>query len=275
MKKILVPIDFSPYAAAAFETAMRIAAKGESSIIAVNVVGSTLDWASMRPEAKEKETKILDQLQEAKAKLGEFLAPYTQPHVPIDTQVLVGIPYDQVCRLAAAENTDLIVLGAYGQGYAPEKHIGSHVQRILREAHCPVLAVKKALNGNALRKMVFAAKFHTDSKEAFLRLRPLIRQLRCSVHFLFINTPEGFTRSADADAAMQQYAQGLEDIVIHKHIYNDTTAEAGILNFAEKLDAGFIAFATNERKNSRTYQIGHTETVLFKGDYAVLSVKFT
>ncbi len=73
---------------------------------------------------------------------------------------------------------------------------------------------------------------------------------------------------------MQKYAIGQEEIIIHKHIYNHLESENGIVEFAERNNIGYIGIASNKRKSINTYQIGVTDTVLFKSDIPVLSVKF-
>jgi hypothetical protein len=73
---------------------------------------------------------------------------------------------------------------------------------------------------------------------------------------------------------MSTYALGQEELLIHKHIYNHEEAEKGIIAFAEKEKAGIIAVASNLKKSSTAYQIGVTDTLLYKTDIPILSVKF-
>lgn len=274
MKRIIVPIDFSNYSENAFLSAMKIASKGNSSITCVNVVASTLNWSKLSSIEKSKYQEILDLEAESKDKLQAFILDRKSPGIPVEGVVEVGIPNDEIIHLAEKQAADLIVIGAYGKGYIEGKFIGSTLQKVMRNASCPVLAVKKLLNGNDLRKMAFASLFNEESKPAFTRMKPLIKQLRCAVHFLFINTPEKFSSSMESEHKMQKYAIGQEELIIHKHIYNHQEAENGIVQFATRNNIGFIAMASNKRKSANTYMIGSTETVLFKSDIPVLSVKF-
>lgn len=275
MKRIIVPIDFSSYSEHALLSALKIASKGNSSITCVNVIVSGLDWKNLPDREKSKHEEILDLEAEAKDKLKAFIMEQKSSGVPIEAVVQVGIPHEIIVDIADKQAADLIVIGAYGKGFQEGKFIGSNLQKVLRFANCPVLAVKKTMSGNDLRKMVFASHFNEESKPAFTRMLPLIRQLRCTVHFVYINIPEKFSNSPDAELKMQKYALGLEDIVIHKHIFNHTEAEKGIVEFAMKNNMGFIGIATNNRKTASGYLIGVTETVLYKSETPVLSVKFS
>lgn len=274
MKRIIVPIDFSSYSENAFLSAMKIASKGNSSITCVNVVASTLDWSKLSSIEKLKYQEVLDLEAESKDKLKAFILDHKSPGIPVEGVVEVGIPNEEIIHLAEKQAADLIVIGAYGKGYIEGKFIGSTLQKVMRNAQCPVLAVKKLLNGNDLRKMAFASLFNEESKPAFTRMKPLIKHLRCTVHFLFVNTPEKFSASMESEHKMQKYAIGQEELIIHRHIYNHPEAENGIVEFATRNNIGFIAMASNKRKSANTYMIGATETVLFKSDIPVLSVKF-
>ncbi|WP_375585785.1 universal stress protein [Cyclobacterium xiamenense] len=274
MKRIIVPVDFSPYSENAFLTASKIATRGDASITCVNVVTSDLDWKNLSESEKSKHTEILDLEAEAKDKLKAFIVTHKVKNTPIEAVVEVGVPDQVLVDLAERQKADLIVIGAYGKGYESGKFIGSTTQKVMRQANCPVLGVKKVLDGRAMKKMVFASLFNEASRPAFTRMKPLIKTIGASVYFLFINTPDKFTDSARAESLMRTYASGQEDLIIHRHIYNHEEAEKGIVAYASEQNAGIIAIASNVRKSNSSYQIGVTDTVLFKSDIPVLSVKF-
>ncbi|MFD2203061.1 universal stress protein [Shivajiella indica] len=273
MKRIIVPVDFSSYADNAFLTALKIADKANSSITCVNVVSTPLDWEKLSAEKKKQHPDILDLEAEAKDKLKAFVMDHKLGGVPVETVVEVGVPHEQIIKVANKHKADLIVIGAYGIGYTNEKFLGSNLQKVLRNSECPVLAVKKVMNGNDLRKMAFASMFTEDSRPAFLKMKPMIKDFQTSVHFLVVNTPNSFINSADAQKNMDKFAKGLEDIVIHKNVYNHDEIEKGIVEFSENNKIGFIGIASTDRKGMSSYQIGVTDTVLFKSEIPVLSVK--
>ncbi|WP_291784121.1 universal stress protein [Cecembia sp.] len=274
MKRIIVPIDFSSYADNAFLTALKIADKTNSTITCVNVVSTNLDWKNLSAEKRQGHQSILDLEAESKDKLKAYVMDHKLGGVPVESIVEVGVPHEEIVALALKQKADLIVIGAYGKGHTNEKFVGSNIQKVLRFADCPVLAVKKVMNGNHFRKMAFASMFNEDSRPAFMKMKSFIKDFQTSVHFLFVNTPNGFTNSGEALKKMDSFAKGLEDLVIHKHIYNHQEAESGIIEYAESNKIGFIGVASSNRKLKSSYQVGVTDTVLFKSDIPVLSVKF-
>ena len=62
----------------------------------------------------------------------------------------------------------------------------------------------------------------------------------------------------------------------HQHIIASAIrvlTENGIVEFAKTRKIGFIGIASGNRKGMSTYQVGVTDTVLYKSDIAVLSIK--
>lgn len=273
MKRIIVPVDFSKFSENAFLTALKIAEKTNSSITCVNVVGSSLDWDKLSEKKKNENQNIIDAVAEAKDKLKAFVLDHKLGGVPVEMFVDVGFPFNVILNVAESHKADLIVIGAYGKEHTKEKFLGSNLQKVLRDANCPVLAVKNAMDGNAMRKMAFASMFDEDSRPAFTKMKAVLKDFKTSVHFLYVNTPSEFTNSSDAQKKMDKYAKGFEDLVIHKHIYNHKETENGIVDFADSHKMGFIGIASTNRKGKNSYLVGVTDTVLFKSDLPVLSVK--
>jgi len=183
------------------------------------------------------------------------------------------VPYEQILRVAGQVSASLILIGAHGKGYTSGNFVGSTLQKVIRLANCPVLAVKNPLDGNAFRKMAFATVFNSAGKVAFEKILPLARIFKSSIHLLFVNTPANFTTSTQSDQDMAEYGKGNEQFVIYRHVFNDVDAEHGIRGFCEKNNIHLVGVATGEHLHAPAYQIGTTETLIFKSDLGVLSLK--
>jgi nucleotide-binding universal stress UspA family protein len=274
MKRILVPIDFSVYAENALLSAVKIAAKGEVQITCINVVNSPLDWKSFSEQEKQKHSEILELEAEAKEKLDTFVMEHAISSNPVETRVDVGFPADRILNAARQLGADLIVLGAYGKGHNPEKFLGSNLQKVIRLSSCPVLAVKTVVDSTAIRKIAFASLFSEESKHAFKKLKPLVNLLNASLHLLYINTPSN-PDPERAMAMMDTFMRGEHDMIVHKQIFNSPEVEKGIVQFCEMNKVGLICIASGNRKAARSYQVGVTDTVLYKSDIPVLSINLS
>lgn len=273
MKTIVVPFDFSEYSLAALQTAQRISAKNQAKIICVTVIPSELDWDLMSEEAKAKHDELIREYNEAVEVLPGYIKSVAPAKSQIEQVVKIGVPNEQIVRVAEKVKADLLVLGAYGKGYTDGKFIGSTLQKVLRNSICPVLAVKQALDGNAFRKIAFATVFNPSGKIAFEKILPLAKAFKTSIHLLYVNTPAHFTNSSQSDIEMAEFGKGHEQFVIHRHVYNHEDAENGIMEFCQKMGIQLVGLVSSERKHASTYLIGTTDTLIYKSDLGILSLK--
>ncbi len=273
MKTIVVPFDFSSYSVAALKSAQKISAKSGAKIVCITVIPSEIDWDLLSDEAKKNYPGLLEERQVAMDVLPEYISAIAPAKAPIETLFKIGVPYELILRVIDQSKADLVVLGAYGKGYVQGRFIGSTLQKVIRNAKCPVLAVKHALDGNDFRKLAFASLFDDEAKKAFDQVKPLLKLFKPSIHLLFVSTPTNFIQSKLAEDGIVKFKKGNEEINFHQEIYNHTEVENGIIEFAGSQIINWVALVTGHRENSPAYQIGTTETVLFKSELAVLSVK--
>jgi nucleotide-binding universal stress UspA family protein len=140
-RTILCPTDFSDVSAAAVATAGRLAARARARLILLHVV----DWPFGHTSGPDPVTALRESLlAQAERELTPLL-PATQPGVP-PAEVLAefGHPGRQVVAVALNRSADLVVMGASGRGAVDLAVLGSTTHRVLREACCPVLTVRRA-----------------------------------------------------------------------------------------------------------------------------------
>jgi nucleotide-binding universal stress UspA family protein len=273
MKTIVVPFDFSDYSLAALQTAQRISAKSGAKIVCVTVIPSELDWDLLSEESRKKHPELLEELEEAKAVLPDYLKKVVPARSSFEIMVKIGVPWEQILRIINKTKADLTILGAYGKGYAEGKFIGSNLQKILRQATCPVLAVKHALDGNTFKKIAFASVFNESAKKAFSKIIPLSKLFKASIHLIYINTPENFVSSTESEKSMTGFSKGHEELVLHTHVFNHRNIEQGIVEFCNSKQIALVTVVSGDRKGMPSYLVGTTETLIFKSDLGVLSVK--
>lgn len=141
MSRVLVPIDFSVFAHAAFDTALGLVEGcADSSITLLHVVEPLHepDFASVDgPREKDLAARI----NHADAEMMR-LRELHQKVAEIHTRVLVGDPARIICRVAADEGFELMVVSSHGQTGLARALMGSVIERIVQVAPCPVLVVK-------------------------------------------------------------------------------------------------------------------------------------
>ncbi len=150
MKKILVPIDGSKASRKAAEQAISIAKQFGSVVKLVTVVNLPSEekyaffGVNVQNAFYANRKEMLKELinQESKM-LSSIIRTLDYADVKLDKLVLEGVAYEQILKLSKEENFDLIVMGRRGFSNIERFFIGSVTQRVISDAHCPVLVVNE------------------------------------------------------------------------------------------------------------------------------------
>jgi nucleotide-binding universal stress UspA family protein len=136
-KLVVVPYDFSDDARSAIDTALQLV----STPAEVRVVYAMQDLSPL--EMGEMWTSVDDQVRRDHA-LKAMREKLTDPHLAqVMLDVVFGDPGHAVTHYASDLKADLIVLSSHGRTGSSRLIIGSVAERIVRNAHCPVLVLRK------------------------------------------------------------------------------------------------------------------------------------
>lgn len=137
VKKILVPVDFSPVSRSVLEAALYLAGALEAEIHLVTVVQSFADYDGFFVP-REPLAEVERQLAEAATTRLRDFAAAGQGKVT-GTSVLQGDAAAEIVRFAGDGNFDLIVMGTHGYRGLDRVLFGSVAARVVTQAACPVL----------------------------------------------------------------------------------------------------------------------------------------
>ncbi len=146
-KKILVPIDFSEGARAAFFAANRLAVKHDADVDLLHVVhhAEGIDGLqSMLVQLQGQEPVPLGAYAQAKIEdeLGLFLTGHFEERLP-DLHIEDGKPHEVIGRFAANGGYDLVAMGTHGRSGLARFSIGSVAERVMRTSEVPVMVVRR------------------------------------------------------------------------------------------------------------------------------------
>jgi len=141
VRRILVPLDFSPHAEAVLEWAAHLAEEHASELVLLHAYHlpaefQQLEGTYLPPEfwARVRE--------EAARTLERHAAPLREKGIPVQTRVREGYPASVIEDEAAELGADLIVIGTRGLSGLRHLLLGSVAERVVQRAPCPVLTVK-------------------------------------------------------------------------------------------------------------------------------------
>ncbi len=139
LKRVLVAYDFSDYSELAINYALSFAQEYQSELHLLHVLPpSSLDESeiSWYPLGRE------GAYHKAAHRLQKAVPLEAHLWCNIKHAVSEGQPYREILTYAEKNKIDLICVGAHGAGFGMRTLFGSNVDRVLRQAPCPVLVTR-------------------------------------------------------------------------------------------------------------------------------------
>ena len=139
IQKLLVAYDFSDYAELALKYGLSLAQEHQAELHLLHV----LPRGSVRqPEIAWYPLGKDTAYHQAARRLQSMIPPEVHLWCRIQSAVSEGEPYREILSYAEKHGIDLISLGAHGAGFGIRTLFGSNVDRVLRQAPCPVLVAR-------------------------------------------------------------------------------------------------------------------------------------
>ncbi len=150
-RKILVPTDGSPAAAAVLDPAGTFAQLFGSEVVVLHaelpVVVQGLEEAgfpSLQGPTPSEKDRFTEQLAER----------FRERRIPVKRRTIVGDPAEVVLDVSHSEDVDLIAMATHGRSGISRWVLGSVAERVLRHAGVPVLLVRAKNPANASKKVL-------------------------------------------------------------------------------------------------------------------------
>jgi len=142
IRQILVPIDFSPSAAAVVEWAAHLAQEHGSRLILLHAYHLPVEFQQL--EAAYLPPDFWANVKnEAAGTLERYAEPLRAAGIQAECVVREGYPATVIEEEAARIGADLIVIGTRGLSGLKHLLLGSIAERVVQRAPCPVLSVKQ------------------------------------------------------------------------------------------------------------------------------------
>ncbi|MCA6075295.1 universal stress protein [Fulvivirga sedimenti] len=252
MKHILVPTDFSTQAGYAVDLGAYLARKLNAELTFLHVVvDGTLPTVHYTGEVALPDMQdrlfVLKLIEKGKEELAEILKRPDMKDLKVNTELHVGDIYYGVKDIISQKNIDLVVMGTKGSSGFEEFIIGSNAERVVRHAKCPVLTIHEPMKALKIERIVYANSLEKPEHSCASVLKDIQEAFNATIHLVRVNTPNNFKADHDSLPLLEKIAENSSLRNFELHVYNDATEEAGILNFAEQIDADMIAMATHGR----------------------------
>jgi universal stress protein A len=138
-KRILAPVDFDESSLSGLEMAAKLAQQNDSTVFILHIVPVDIDLREM--------PQYVDLINRQENLDHDKLAAIAKQHLAgVKWEILgeMGHPADVIAEVATKLSADLIVMVTHGRRGLARLVEGSVAEKVLRQAPCPVLAVRHA-----------------------------------------------------------------------------------------------------------------------------------
>ena len=149
LKRVLVAYDFSDYSELALNYGLSIAQEHQAELHLLHVLPP---GAVREPEIAWYPVQGESTYHTAARRLQRVVPAEVHLWSDVKTAVSEGHPYREILSYAERFEIDLISLGAHGAGFGMRALFGSNVDRVLRQAPCPVLVARPLRPGVVSKK---------------------------------------------------------------------------------------------------------------------------
>jgi nucleotide-binding universal stress UspA family protein len=139
LRRVLVAYDFSDYSELGLKYALSIAQEHQAEVHVLHVLPPN---AVSEPEIAWYPSKGESPYHSAARRLQAAVPAEVHLWCDVKTAVSEGHPYREILSYAERNEIDLISVGAHGAGFGMRALFGSNVDRVLRQAPCPVLVAR-------------------------------------------------------------------------------------------------------------------------------------
>ena len=148
LARMLVAYDFSDYSELALKYALSIAQEHQAELHLLHVLPAR---SVSQPEIAWYPVGGESAYHTVARRLQRVMPAEVHLWCDVKTAVSEGHPYREILNYAEKNEIDLISVGAHGAGFGMRALFGSNVDRVLRQAQCPVL-VARPLRPNSVNR---------------------------------------------------------------------------------------------------------------------------
>lgn len=136
-KRILVPVENSPYDAAILEHVRGLAKLTGASVVLIHVADG---WAARN--ANQLELRESEEMRNDRAYLDRLMAELARDKIEADSVLAGGEPSREIAEAAEREQCDLIAMSTHGHRFVKDLIFGSVANEVRHITRVPVLLVR-------------------------------------------------------------------------------------------------------------------------------------
>jgi nucleotide-binding universal stress UspA family protein len=288
MKRILVPVDFSPHTAISCQYALAIAGTTGAEIILFHSFYDQLYYSAggfnsggfesgimltdeiIMDFQRQKETRLME-LAKALKSSGTSSG---KSGVNLSYHLGTGDPEVQILQAVEEFKPDLIIMGSGGMG---KKRLlsGSVARRIMNSADIPIIAVPDMNKVPPVKNVVYMTNFEPSDQDVILKIDSLLAPFVVNIYCLHLAEDDD---SSLARQKMDAFSAN-NNLKIFKnrisfHVLDSENQQEALRIFLDEQNTGLVAFIPHKRNVLKNIVFhGLSKEDLFLTRIPILAIK--
>ncbi|MGQ1910919.1 universal stress protein [Marinifilum sp. RC60d5] len=274
MKRILVPVDFSGDSLMALKFAINLANKLGTHLRMIHVKKS--EKFEIPFHFEELKDEIIHTIQEYLDKLIELHSPtYVVENGVFDFKIRKGSVYREIVNQAKYGDSYLIVMGAYGASGFEEFFIGSNAFKVVSNAPCPVITIRKDFKASMIKQIVMPIDASNETRKKIPYVCELAKKCNARVHILGVHESADAAIEGKVEHYMSQAEAYLREagIDVVKELRRGENNTFTSIDYAREVKADTIAIMIEQAETGFNMFFGsYAQQMVNNSEIPILSV---
>ena len=220
INRILVPIDFSDCASKAVEMALSLAEHYAAEVVLVHVMVMLSMDAAENIHQDNIDAFFEQRRRRIEQKMHHYMQLERSPRVRMRyTTVLGASPADALIEFVDLHQSDVVVMGSYGETGLPHYVQGSVAEKMVRLCPVPVIAVHGDIESHRIKRVLVPIDFSAHSERSLALGIELARKHKATIGLIHVVEKEilpsfyGGTIDELLSEELEAEAEGLDELV--------------------------------------------------------------
>lgn len=274
IKHILIPTDFSQTSNNALNIAIEICKKKEAVLHLLHVVETRYVAAISSEPGVSAAVIATDLQQEARSQLYHIYERILEKHkIQINTMVVIGVPYDEICKASLGVSADLIVMGNDSISGLKDFIQGSIAFDVIKHAPVPVLTIPGHITSFKSEKILFPVRPVKELLEKYNYLKFFISR-KSKFHIAALCSLGELEELSEHKNDLYEIILSLKTLGISytTEMYTSNNVATKVLEIAKTFKADLIAInATLDYKLKNFFVGPYTQQIVNHSPVPILS----
>jgi nucleotide-binding universal stress UspA family protein len=279
LKRVLCPVDFSEYSAAALRMAGGLAKTLGAELTVLHAQHLEAPVYFTEAQIRALKGQLRRSIRAARTMVTDFVRKHLPRDLPRSIQVVEGNPVAAILRAVSNSKADLVVMGTHGRTGLTKIRLGSVTDSVLRQITAPILTVGPGIKPSAslgtIHRILCPVNYRSSAGLASEYARILAE--RTGAELLLINIVEPGVPSQTLEEARKALcdwvAPELRERCTVREIVREGNSAEQIVAEAKSAGADLVVVGAQPRNSLGTMLFGSTtEAIIRHVPCPVLSV---